>query len=177
MDAVIDLIAEGHNPPSAELVAERAGVSIATLFRYFDSLDAMRHQTVARYFERYAHLFDIPHVGVGSLDERIMHFVNARVELHEVTALMARMARANADQDPACLGLVERSRATRRDQIRLHFDDELDPMTATKRADVVALIGAVTSYEAWDQIRNHDQRSAAQCRRAWVFALTQLLSD
>ncbi len=36
-DAVIDLAFEGNANPTAEQVAKRAGVSVASLFRYFET--------------------------------------------------------------------------------------------------------------------------------------------
>ena len=41
IDAMFELIAEGKVPPPAEALAERAGVSVSSIFRYFDNLDEL----------------------------------------------------------------------------------------------------------------------------------------
>ena len=47
-DAVIDLVGEGNTDPTSEQVAERAGVSVASLFRYFETLEELRQETLRR---------------------------------------------------------------------------------------------------------------------------------
>ena len=175
-DAMVDLVFEGHLPPSTEQIAERAGVSIASLFRYFPSLDELRHETTTRYFERYADLFEIPEIGVGALDDRIDRFVRARVHLHETCEPMARLARWRAAEQAAVADTLHRVRATRSDQVRHHFDAELRAMTQLERDDVVAAVSALTSFEAWDQFRHDHRRTAPQTRRAWTRALRRLLA-
>lgn len=176
IDAMIDLVFEGHCPPGPELIAERAGVSIATLFRYFETLDELRRETTHRYFERYADTFEVAEIGEGPLAVRIKHFVDSRVAGHEATAPMARLARIRAAEIVELNETVDRIRATRADQIRHHFDEDLRAMSNAAADDVVAVIASLTSFEAWDQMRHHHDRSQAQCRRAWTLALTSLLT-
>jgi DNA-binding transcriptional regulator YbjK len=47
IDAFVDLVLEGNLPPTAEQVAERAGISMATFFRYFETFNALRDDAVA----------------------------------------------------------------------------------------------------------------------------------
>ena len=174
-EAAIDLVLEGHIPPTAEFIAERAGVSVASIFRYFDTLDELRNETTRLYFERYAHLFDIPHIGHGAIADRIENFVSSRVSLYEATEPMARLLRWRAPQVPEMEAMLHRVRATRSDQVRIHFADELCQLTPAAAQDAVAVVSTLTSFEAWDQIRNDHARSPLQIRRAWANALTRLL--
>ncbi|MBG7605378.1 MAG: helix-turn-helix transcriptional regulator, partial [Actinobacteria bacterium] len=95
-DAMIDLVFEGNIPPTSEQIAERAGVSVASIFRYFDTLDDLRRATTDVYFERFAHVFEIPEIGKGVLATRIDTFVSSRVTMHEATEPMARLVRSRA---------------------------------------------------------------------------------
>ncbi len=174
-EAAIDLVFEGHVPPTADLIAERAGVSVASIFRYFDTLDELRNETTRLYFERFAHLFDIPHIGQGAVSERIENFVSSRVSLYETTEPMARLLRGRATQIPEMDAMLRRVRATRSDQVRLHFADVLDLLTPAAAEDAVAVVSTLTSFESWDQIRHDHARSPLQIRRAWANALTRLL--
>ena len=75
LDAFIDLVLEGNLPPTAEQVAERAGISKATFFRYFESLNAMRYDAGSRMLERFP-LLHVADPGQGPLRERIERFVS-----------------------------------------------------------------------------------------------------
>ena len=176
VDAMLDLVLEGVVPPSAQQVARRAGVSTASLFRYFDTLDDLREATTRLYFERFRDLFDVPHAGVGSLDERVQSFVDARVGLYDVVEPVARLARWRAVEVGDLDATLHLARATFADQIRHHFACELDELTRARRDDAVMLIATLTSFEAWDQSRHDHDRSPAQTRRAWSHAIRRLLT-
>jgi hypothetical protein len=57
------------------------------------------------------------------------------------------------------------------DQIRTHFALELQALTPAARDDAVGLVGTITSFESWDQMRQDFGRSQAQIRRAWRGAI------
>ena len=59
IDAFIDLLLEGRMP-KPEDVADRADLSIATLYRYFSTLDELRHDAMTRVLDRYPNLFTVP---------------------------------------------------------------------------------------------------------------------
>lgn len=174
-EAMIDLVFEGHIPPSADEIAARAGVSVASLFRYFETLDDLRRETTDLYFERYAHLFDVTEIGEGTLDTRIQNFAASRVTLHSTTEPMCRLIRLRAHDVSAIDDLLHLSRTTRADQIRQHFDEELSRIGAAAGDDLTAVIATLTSFESWDQMRNDHGRSDPQIRRAWATALGQIL--
>jgi AcrR family transcriptional regulator len=174
-EAMIDLVFEGNIPPSPDQVAERAGVSIASLFRYFETLDDLRRETTEIYFDRHGHLFDITDVGEGTLDERIGNLVRSRATLYETTEPMGRLLRVRANELTEMSELLHRARATRADQIRHHFDTELRLLSRARRDDLVAIIATLTSFESWDQMCSTHGRSHQQVRRAWTTALAQIL--
>jgi AcrR family transcriptional regulator len=174
-EAMIDLVLEGHLPPTTEEIAERASVSIASLFRYFDTLDDLRRETTELYFDRYAHLFAITDIGEGPLPERVDRFVDARATLYETTEPMCRLVRVRAHEIDAVSDMVSLVFASRADQIRHHFDLELSAMTPDAAEDATAVISTVTSFESWDQMCHILDRSHAQVRRAWAGVLHQIL--
>lgn len=174
-EATIDLVLEGRIPSSADEIAARAGVSPASLFRYFETLDDLRQATADRYFERYTHLFDVPGIGHGPLSDRIQRFVKARVSLHEITEPMARLTRLRAPEHLELDQRLRHVRATLSDQVRHHFDTELAELSAARRDDAVTVISTLTSFEAWDQARHDHSRSQQQIRRAWSATINGLL--
>jgi AcrR family transcriptional regulator len=175
LDAFIDLVLEGHLPPSVEQVAERAGISKATFFRYFESLHAMRCDAAERMLERFP-LFHVTDPGRGPLRDRIERFVSLRVELWEKVHLLARLQRTLVLQDPDAARMVDHVRVRMLDQVREHFAPELQARTAAQRDETAALIATITSVESWEQLRSTYGRSPLQTRRAWARAIRALLS-
>ena len=174
IDAVFALLAEGHFPPAVEDVAARSGVSVSSVFRYFDGVDDLHEETVHRYFERFSSLFDLP-PAEGTLADRSGTFVRARSELYEATAPIARMARHRAPLEPRIGETLLATRASLRDQIPVHFAPELRGLTRAERSDVVGLVDALTAFEAWDLLTAQG-RSRAQVERAWTRGLSALLT-
>lgn len=177
VDAFIDLVLESGRHPRPEEVAERADVSIASLYRYFADLDELRRDALARLVERFPDLFLIPDIGTGYRADRIASFAAARVALHETLHPLQLLARAEAHADPAVAEHVDSAREAMAEQIRLHFDIELRTQRPKDRDDTVAAIAALTSVESWEQFRRSLHRTPAQTRRAWSGAIDRLLPE
>ena len=175
VDALFELLADGIAPPSAEQIATKAGVSISSVFRYFDGLDDLQRQTVDAYFTRFAPLLEIPQLGEGPLPDRINRFVDARLDLYATVAPIARLARARAyDHARIATSLVD-ARGAFTAQIRAHFADELSQRPKARAEDSVLLLDALTAFESWDLLRTTHGRSENQIRRAWATGITALL--
>ena len=69
--ALLEIIREGNLRPGASEIADRAGVSHRSIFRYFDDLDDLVRTAIDHAFEQAGPMADIPDIGSGSLDERI----------------------------------------------------------------------------------------------------------
>ncbi|MBU6317690.1 MAG: TetR family transcriptional regulator, partial [Acidobacteria bacterium] len=83
VDALLELYGEGNLEPSANEVAERAGSSPRSLFRYFDDVDDLCGEAIRRQEQRVRGLVEI---GVGTdapAAERIAALVESRVALFE----------------------------------------------------------------------------------------------
>ena len=125
-EAMIDLVLEGHVPPTAEQVAARAGVSVASLFRYFETLDELRRATIQRYHERFAHLIEIAAIGAGPAGRarRQLRRVAARASTRRPSRWPGSPAAAPSTV-PAIDDSLHQARATAAEQIRRHFAAEL----------------------------------------------------
>ena len=162
IDALLDLILEG-SAVSAASVCDRAGISQATLFRYFESLDELRRAAISRYFERFDGLLAIAEFGEGSPGDRLRNFVAARDDFYTATAPISRFAHGQAAHVGELAQTIDRLRSTSADQIAQHFAPELLGLDQPTRLQRVAVIAAVTSFEVWDQLEHlgHDGRRAA----------------
>lgn len=161
VDAMIDLVLDGRMPPSVDEIAARAGVSTASVFRYFDGLDDLRRHGIRRYLERYDHLLDVPDVGEHVLTRRIANLVESRQRFYETIEPMARLARAQAVTVPDLDAALGRVRATLTDQLSEHFALELSTLRPARRRELVGLVSALTSYESWEQLRRQGLDRAA----------------
>lgn len=168
------LLEEGR-PPSTEQIADRAGVSVSSVFRYFESLDDLQRQTIDLHFERFGPLFDIPSIGVGPLEDRIDALVDARIALHAAVAPVARLARARAVDQTVIAGTLAEVRRDLAAQLRRHFADELDELAPAEATDVVDAVDALTSFESWDLLASTHCRSSRQIRRVWTSAIRRLV--
>lgn len=176
VDAFIDLALEGGAPPTPEEIADRAGVSRATFFRYFSTLVELRSEAAARVMERFPDLFTIPALGAGSLDERIQRFVDARVQLHETLHPLELLVRAHATRDADTSDFVDAARQVLAEQARQHFEADLRPHGPARCDDMVTTIAVLTSVESWQQFRHSHHRSPVQTRRAWRAALAGIFA-
>lgn len=191
IDAVIDLLNSGGPIPNASTIAELAGVSSASLFRYFDSIEDLQREAALEHFKRNRSYFDIPDIGVGPLDERIDRFVRARAELYRRTGPVARFGRARALEVPFFAESLKQVRRNQMDQVRVHFAEELDALAGRSTGrlaggsadrslddhvdDVVTNIAALTSFESWE-LQHHDfDRDDRTVHRAWSSAIRSLL--
>jgi AcrR family transcriptional regulator len=177
LDALIDLVLERGEHPRPEEVAERAGVSIASLYRYFTDLDELRRDAVTRLAERFPELFEIADIGTGDRDQRIASFTTARLALHETLHPLQLLSPATSHTDPAAQRHVDAVRAAMCDQIRRHFGAELQTLSPTRREDTVTTIAVLTAVESWEQFRHTHGRTPAETRRAWTHAIHRILPD
>lgn len=175
VDAMVDLVQEGHHPPTVEAIAARAGVSVASVFRYFERLDDLQSETAARFLERHAPLFEIDRLGVGPRDARTARYVAARTTLYPTIAPMARFVRSRALEQPRVAATLGQMRRRLADQADRHFAPELDALTPARRTDVVGSIATLTSFESWDALRHDLGTPDAALKRAWTSALRALL--
>jgi AcrR family transcriptional regulator len=177
VDAFIDVVLERGSPPTPEEVADRAGVSRATFFRYFSTLVQLRNEAATRLVERFPDLFTIPDIGTGSLDDRIRRFVDSQIQLHETLHPLELLMRSHAAHDSETADFVDAVRRLHADQARRHFEADLHPHGPARRDDLVAAIAVLTSVESWQQFRHSLGRSRVQTNRAWRSALAGILAD
>lgn len=173
---MLELVSEGHVPPMVDELAARAGVSAASVFRYFDTLDDLRDATASTFLARHADAFRIPDIGVGSLHDRAESFAATRVALYRSNEPMARLVRRGSGSPDRRGDVLHSLRSERIGQVRCHFATELRRRTPAERDDLVTVISTLTSFESWDQAVNTHERSDRQIRRAWSASVERLLT-
>jgi AcrR family transcriptional regulator len=175
IDAVFGLVQEGKVPPQVEDIADRAGVSVSSVFRNFDGLADLQHQALESFAPRFARLFVVDDAG-DDLSARIRSHVRMRVELYAAAGGLMRVGRARAlDHEPMVEG-VARLRGRLADQARQRFAVELDRLSPAEAANLVAVIDAMTSPDAFDVMSSAHARTPRQISKTWITALDALLA-
>jgi TetR/AcrR family transcriptional regulator, regulator of autoinduction and epiphytic fitness len=157
VDALIALYREGRYTPTAVEVAERAGLSVRSLFRYFDDVDdlagaAIDHQASLTY-----PLLTVDAEPDDLLEVRITKLVESRVHQYEVLAPAACAARAVAHRHPAVAAKLAEVSSARRGQIRSLFSPELAAMRPNDALRTFTTIDLLCSFEGYQFLRHqHD---------------------
>lgn len=176
VDAMFSLIQEGKLPPSVEDVAERAGVSVSSVFRNFEGLPDLQRRALDSFHSRFEHLL-VVNDATRDRSVRVRSHVRARVELCSEAGGLMRIGRARAlDHEPIVDGMA-RLRARLADQTRQRFASEIAAVTPAAAANLVALVDATTSPEAFDVMTGAHSRSPRQVANVWVTALDTLLFE
>ena len=154
VDAMLDLLGEGNLSPGAAAVAERSGVSLRSVFRYFDDMDSLTERAIARQMERAAPLFDLLDA-TGDRTVRAGRLGAHRVRQHQELAPFARVATLRSGRFPAIAEGVATRRDALRRQVEALFARELDALAKDERDETLSALEAVSSFEVVDQLSTH----------------------
>jgi len=176
LDAMLALFTEGDLDPAPEQVANRAGISPRSVYRYFEDREALLRAAISHHLDGVWHLYVFHGIGEGSVDDRVDAFAQHRVRLYEAIGATARATRVRATTDEILREQLELTRRALREQIEKQFAPELDAMPARTRRARVAAIDAVAELEALDHYRLHGGFSATQTEARLAGALRALLT-
>jgi len=159
-EALFALVGEGVLQPTAQQVADRAGVGIRTVFRHFEDMDALFAEIDARVAAEVAPLVTAP-VPAGSLEERARGLVARRAALFE---RIAPYKRSGDVQRWRSAFLRARHAAVVRElrAALLRWLPELEGAPA----DLVEALDLAVSFEAWDRLRSEQRLGAGRARAA-----------
>jgi AcrR family transcriptional regulator len=146
LDALVSLLEDGEYQPTSTAIAERAGISPRSLFRYFDDVDDLSRAAIERHMARWGALFTFDIDLELPLPERIRAVVEQRARLFDVIAPIARTARVTAHRNKV-IGAQLRN-------IRGHLRTEVARVLGA--GDVLPVLDALLSFESYELLR-HDQ--------------------
>jgi AcrR family transcriptional regulator len=173
--ALLDMIREGDLHPGAAEIAERAGVSHRSIFRYFDDLDDLVRTTIDQAFLDAAPISDIPDVGNGTLDERIAAMVDARLALFAAVDGPMQLARMRSYTIPSIDEEIAAIAEHFRGQLHQHFAPELCLLDHPAREFIVDGILVLTSYDAYAIHLRLLASSRERMRASWITGVAALL--
>ena len=153
MDAACELMDQGVLAPTAQEIADRAGVGIRTLFRLFEGVDDL----YAAVDELKRPVYDAKFIGgnrEGSLRERLLHAVGQHALAYEELSNVILCTLNQRWRSPVMRDNYVR--ANRR--LRKDLEDWLPELTSLPRSRREA-VDAVASFEMWHRLREHQHLS------------------
>ena len=171
LTALVELFEEGIYQPSTGEIAERAGISPRSLFRYFDDVDDLHRAAIEGQLERARPLLDLHIDPDAPTRTKVEHLVEARVHLFETIEPAARAGRVAAHRRPLIAAQLDESRAYLRNQVRRLFGAEL----RDERSVLLPAVDALCSFESYELLRVHQGLSRPKTVAALTAAVTQLL--
>lgn len=176
LDAVLDLFREDAVYPAPAQVAERSGLSLRSVYRYYDDMDALVRAAMARHMAMVAPLFGVENVGEGTVLDRIDRIVTQRVRLYEAVAPMMRAALLRERSNELIHLRLEEVRLDLRRQVEAMFKPELDAMDSATGREVAAALDVMLEFEAIERLRRQRDLSGPETRRVLIRAVASLLS-
>ncbi|MVU82769.1 TetR family transcriptional regulator [Nocardia sp. ET3-3] len=170
LDAALALIDEGNLQPTAQAVAERAGVATRSVYHHFRDLETLYLDAAQTQIAR--HWVVLLEPVTGELGERIDALVTVRSQLFDNVTGTRRAALLREHESAVLSERLNESRAALRAHLRTHLP-ELDALEPAAREAAYAMC----SWETWEVLRRHQSLSPAEARAAVTAVLTRMLTD
>jgi AcrR family transcriptional regulator len=149
LDAVLELFSAGVDA-TPERVAQQSGVSLRSVYRYFEDRHELTRAAIDHHLQRVGPLGLVHNLGHGTLSERLENFVAARLRLYSEVASTARVGRQRALRDPLIAERIAFSHQYLRDQVSQQFDAELSQLAEPRRTVSLNAIDTLSQFEALD---------------------------
>lgn len=175
VDALLALIDEGDLRPPAPRIAERAGVSLRSVFQHFRDLEALFAVAADRQLERLQELFQ-PIAADGPLAARLDAFVQQRARIYEAFTPVRRAALVQEPFSVQAVASRDRVLALARAEVQATFAAEL-AAARTAAADLLEALDAAASWQVWEALRSHQGLSLARARKVLHRMLHSLLAE
>jgi TetR/AcrR family transcriptional regulator, regulator of autoinduction and epiphytic fitness len=172
VDALLSLLDEGQLRPTAERIAERAGVSERSVFQHFPDREQFFEAVARQQYERVMPTLR-PVDASLPLDARLDAFVEQRARLYEMIKGVRRAALLLEHESSAVAGWLTTARRAKAAEVERVFRRELQEAGEPERAALVA----AAAWTAWESYRFHQGLGVARARSAMRAALAALLGE
>jgi len=151
-DALLDLLADGRLRPTAREIADRAGVSLRSVYVHFDDLEDLFCVAAKQHFARIAPML-APAPATGTLADRADALVRQRIRLYAQAGAVARATRLHAAFSPTLARILREAHARSRADLERIFAEELRTLSPAHRTGTLAVLDVLTGPDAWETLR------------------------
>jgi TetR/AcrR family transcriptional regulator, regulator of autoinduction and epiphytic fitness len=176
VDALLDLYAGGNLRPSTDEIAERAGISPRSLFRYFEDADDLAGEAVARQQARVLPVLPVEAAPADPFADRVAALVHQRLRLFATLGKAAHVSRLRAPFQPRLAESLAQGRRFLRGQVRTLFAPELAALDDDRAEAALASADALTSYETFQLLTEDRGFTVDEVRSVLTISLGALLT-
>ena len=174
VDATLALLDGGNLRPSAEEIAERAGVSPRSIFQHFGDRETLHRAVGARQTERVSKIVEhLP--DTGPFEIRLEGFVDQRARVLEFITPVRRSAVLNEPFSSASHNGLQAVRAFKRAEAERVFGPELAACPEAERDELRRALGAACDWNTLEALRGHQGLSVDEARAVMRRTLVALL--
>lgn len=174
VDATIALVEEGDLRPTAPRIAERAGVSVRSVFQHFDDLETLFSAVGSRVVERLSKLIR-PIDPAAPLARRVEEFVRQRCDVHEAVTPINRAAILQAPNSVTINRQFRDGHSFMTAHLAEVFAAELDA-SGPQRQDLLDALLMVCSWSTWNLLVTLESRSTQEATRAVASTVRMVLT-
>jgi len=174
IEALLSLVREKHERPTAMEVAERAGCSARSVFERFGNLEALAVATFDYVLQKWAEqsatlpLHD-------NRETRIEWHVRTRAHICETWLPIWRNVLSIKPRTEAMQARIERVRQLTRERLNLIYRPELDTLSGEQRHRLLIGLEGLIDFECWGQMREYHQLSIEEACLVWREMIDRLL--
>lgn len=155
LDALIELAGEGRVDPPIDAIAERAGVSYRSVYRYFQDRTELLLAAMDKMLSDVWPSFQADAPGEGRLEGRIERFVTSRVAAYRKLAPLTRQVLRLQLTEPTVADQDELLKNYIRERLEEHFAPELAALSADEQLVTLAAIEVAFQFQALEHLAQH----------------------
>lgn len=174
IEAFLELLSQHGRTPTASQIAERAGYSVRSIFERFSDLGALSlatadHAIAVGQSEAMARDVD------GDRLTRIGSHVKTRALACEKWLPLWHAMLETQDEVPELKTRIVQVRLANLERLRLMYGPEFEVLPEAEREQLLFALGALTSIESWEQMRDIYGLSMEASQGVWRTAIDRLL--
>jgi TetR/AcrR family transcriptional regulator, regulator of autoinduction and epiphytic fitness len=172
ISALLDLIAGGDIAPTAQRIADRAGVSVRSVYQHFADVEGLYADAAERTYEWVRETAKEVDPSLP-LVRRVEAFVDNRANVLETLLPFHRAVRLMEPNSDRVHGYRVAMEKWDKERVGKVFAAELKAVDSSRRPAVHAGIDVLASTDSWDHLRRNGQspRAARQVLRAGILGL------
>jgi len=174
IEAFLELLTLTGRTPTASQIAERAGYSVRSIFERFSDLGALSlatadHAIAVGQSEATAHDVD------GDRPTRIRSHVKIRALACEKWLPLWHAMLETQDEVTELKTRIVQVRLANLERLKLMYGPEFETLPEAEREQLLFALGALTSIESWNQMRDVYGLSIEAAQGVWRAAIDRLL--
>jgi AcrR family transcriptional regulator len=176
VDAMRALHVEGDLRPTAPRIADRAGVSLRTVWQQFGDMETLLVEAIRRDNEILRSLIEQIEPS-QPLAGRIAEFVGQRCRILEQMSPTWRAARLHDSQSEPLRQNKKRALATAKAELEQIFARELHQLPSARRRQLSAGLHAISIWPFWESLRTDLGLGVSAARTVVMGTFTALLGE